>query len=336
MRGSLALESGQKFEGELLGGSAFGPVGDVVFDTSMTGITELITDPVYAGQALVLTNPLIGNCGVSFSDFNSGKPQISALIVSELSEIESNFRSETSLKAVLERFGIPAIAGVDTRSLVRLLRGLGSVRGALVPKGENVASFDTPPPQYIGERCAHPADGTVVFRVAVPDTGVRRGLARQLNTHGITVSVFPYDDPSIFGEDPDGWLLPDGPGDPAVYDLAVIRKIMDTRKPILATGLGHLLLAAANGAKVVRLPLGHRGSNIPVRDLATGKVAITSQTHGDAVTEAPENVISHVNVNDETVEGLRWRENILSVQFRPDDDTISDFIAILRVAHAKK
>lgn len=335
MRGSLALESGQKFEGELLGGSAFGPVGDVVFDTSMTGITELITDPVYAGQALVLTNPLIGNCGVSFSDFNSDKPQISALIVSELSEIESNFRSEISLKAVLERFGIPAIAGVDTRSLVRLLRGLGSVRGALVPKGENVTSFDTPPPQYIGERRVHPADGTVIFRVAVPDTGLRRGLARQLNTRGVTVSVFPYDDTSIFGENPDGWLLPDGPGDPAAYNLAVIRKIMDTRKPILATGLGHLLLASANGAKVVRLPLGHRGSNIPVRDLATGKVTVTSQAHGHVVENAPKDAVTHVNVNDGSVEGLRWRDNVFSAQYRPEEETINAFIAMLRVAYAK-
>ncbi len=328
--GCLALESGQRFLGELSTG--YGAVGDVVFDTSMTGITELITDPVYAGQALILTCPLIGNCGVSFSDFSSDKPQVSALIVSELSEIESNFRSEESLKAVLERFGVPVITGVDTRSLVRLLRGTGPVRGALVPEGGEV-SFEAPPPQYAGERRKYSAGSLVV---AVPDTGLRRDIVKRLNVRGVTVSVFPFGDPAIFKQEPDAWLLSDGPGDPMGYDLAVIKKILDTNKPVFGTGLGHLLLAAANGARIGRLTPGHRGANIPVRDLATGKVTVTSQTHGCVVEDAPDEAVTHVNVNDGSVEGLRWRENVFSAQYRPEEETINAFIAMLRVAHAKK
>lgn len=327
---SLALESGHLFSGEIVGGSYAGPVGDVVFDTSLSGITELITDPVYAGQALVLTLPLVGNCGVSFSDFQSGKPQVSALIVSEISEVASNFRSEASFLAVLERFGIPAVTGVDTRSLVRLLRGLGPVRGVIVPKGGSAASFEAPPPRYAGERRVYPAQSPSAPVVTVPDTGMRRGLARRLNELGVTVSVYPYDDPSMFEEETNGWLLPDGAGDPTGYDLAFVRRIIDTGRPVLAAGLGHLLLALANGARIARLPLGHRGANIPVRDSVTGRVAITSQSHGYVVTPTPGAAVSHVNVNDGTTEGLRWRENMLSVQFRPDDSLLTAFAAMLR------
>lgn len=325
MTATLALESGQTFTGELLTGG-YGPIGGIVFDTTMTGITELITDPVYTGQALVLTNPLIGNCGVSFEDFQSERPQISALIVSEISKTASNFRSDSPFSAVLERHKLPAIAGVDTRSLVRLLRGLGSVRGCIVKPGES-PSFGAPPPRYKAERRVCPAISQRA-RVNVPDTGVCKNLIEALNGLGVTVALYPYGEPGLFEDPADGYLLPDGP--PSDYDLSVIRRIIDSRKPVLAVGLGHTLLASANGASLTELVPGHRGSNIPVRDLATGAVSITSQAHSAVVSGAPKEMISHVNVNDGTIEGLIWREDILSVQFRPDEAVLNAFIRKLR------
>ena len=328
MKATLTLDSGQVFEGISVGGQIAGPIRDIVFNTSMTGVTELLTDPSSMGQALVLTYPLIGNCGVSYQDFQSEKPQVAALIVSELSETDSNFRSEDSLKAVLERFGIPVITGIDTRSLVRLLRDGKSPRTVSVSVGGNgPASRPLSSPRYQGARKSLKAEGAAV---AVPDTGLRNDLARALVSRGVSLEIFPYGEE--IGGTYDGYLLPGGPGDPAEYDLTVVRHILQTGKPILATGLGHQLLALANGGTTVPLPYGHRGANIPVRDLATGKVAVTDQNHGYAVD--PDSVdkasISHVNVNDGTVEGLRRREDVLSVQFRPDKEIIGEFVEILK------
>ena len=331
MKATLELESGQVFEGACAGGKA----GDftIVFNTSMTGVTELLTDPSSMGQALVLTYPMIGNCGVSLEDFQSDKPQIAALIVSEISEIESNFRSEDSLKAVLERYDIPIIAGIDTRSLVRLLRsngggGQGPQQVSMLIGDKEQVSRPLSFPRYQGARKTYTAENAVAT-VAVPDTGLRRDLARALVSLGVSLEVFSYGE-TIEGPY-DGYLLPGGPGDPAGYDLTVIKQILQTGKPILAAGLGHQLLALANGYKTIPLSPGHRGANIPVRDTATGQVLITTQNHGytvDVASGSPP--VRYVNVNDGTVEGVRWRENILSIQFLPDTDIFSEYIKLLK------
>ncbi|MDR0325502.1 MAG: carbamoyl phosphate synthase small subunit [Oscillospiraceae bacterium] len=324
MRATLELESGHVFEGFC--GKAGGFIRDIVFNTSMNGVTELLTDPSSLGQALVLTYPMIGNCGVSFEDFQSEKPQIAALIVSEMSEIASNFRSEESLKAVLERFEIPVIAGVDTRSLVRLLRS-GKAQRARISLG-GAEALEAPKAMYPGERRSIRAEGAAV--IAVPDTGLRKDLAQALASLGVSLEIFPYG--SAMDGQFDGYLLPGGPGNPAEYDLSVVKHILQTQKPVLAAGLGHQLLALANGGKAVPLSPGHRGANIPVRDTATGKAFITGQNHGYAVdtNSVDKAKISHVNVNDGTVEGLRWREDILSVQFQPEMEMLSEFVEMLK------
>lgn len=303
---------------------------NIVFNTSMTGFTEIITDPASAGQVLVLTYPMIGNCGVSSDDFQSAKPQIAALVVSELSEIESNFRSEDSLKAVLERFGIPVISGVDTRSIVRLLRQPGgeSPEAAAVLAGiseQNPLSK----PFYQGERRSVKADKPfAVF--AVLDTGMRNDLAGMFTSLGVSLEIFPYGSApeGVF----DGYILPGGPGDPADYDLAPVEAVLKTNKPIFAAGLGHQLLALANGAKTIPVTPGHRGANIPVYSKKTNKSSITLQNHGYAVDAGSIDgaKISHVNVNDGTVEGIRWRGDAVSVQFQPDIDEIQEFIDLIR------
>jgi carbamoyl-phosphate synthase small subunit len=295
----------------------------IVFNTSMTGVTELITDPASAGQIVVLTYPMIGNPGVCYEDFQSERPQIAALVVSELSEIPSNFRSEESLKAVLERFGIPVFTGVDTRSLVRLLRdGLDVTDRLCLPE---------PPkqPRYQSKRRTVSADKPIAT-AAVPDTGMRRDLERALLNLGVSLEVFPYGE--IPDGDFDGFLLPDGPGDPSEYDIEPIRRIIRQGKPVFAVGLGHQLLALANGCKTVPLSPGHRGMNIPVRDCKTGNVLITTQNHGYCVsdTSADPSLVSHISVNDGTVEGLRWREDVFSVQFKPEPEHIRAFVNLLK------
>jgi carbamoyl-phosphate synthase small subunit len=322
----LKPEGGQVFEGVC----GFGQSGtyEIVFNTSMSGTTEVITDPASAGQALLLSYPLIGSSGVCYEDYQSAKPQVAALIVSQLSEMESNFRSETSLKAVLEREGIPLIAGVDTRSMVRLLRGKGPQTISITIGGKEPGPIDSSPIRYQGERRSVKAD-TPVATVAVPDTGLRRDLERALVSLGVSLEIFPQGD-ALSGEY-DGYLIPGGPGDPAGYDLTGVKDILKTGKPIFAVGLGHQLLALAQGAKTRRLSPGHRGQNVPVRDEKTGKAFITTQNHGYAVDSIPNGVpASHVNVNDGTVEGIRWSENIISVQFSPDLELVCEFVNMLK------
>jgi carbamoyl-phosphate synthase small subunit len=300
----------------------------IVFNTSMTGTTEIITDPASMGQILVLTYPMIGNSGVSFDDFQSDKPQIAALVVSQLSEIESNFRSEDSLKAVLERFGIPVIEGVDTRSIVRFLRS-GDAEKAFETFGGNDGNLPPANAQsrYTATRRSVKADNPIAM-LAVLDTGMRRDLSSAFVSSGISLEVFPYG--SFPDGEFDGYLLPGGPGDPGEYDLTPVKNALQSGKPIFAAGLGHQLLALANGAKAVSLSPGHRGANIPVYGKKTNKSVITLQNHGYTVEGIDEELISHVNVNDGTVEGICWRDNIISVQFQPDLEIIEEFREILR------
>jgi carbamoyl-phosphate synthase small subunit len=327
LKSRIELDSGQVFEGLAVCGTDGGIAGSIVFNTSMTGITEIITDPASSGQILTLTYPMIGNTGVSYDDYQSDDPKIAALIVSELSEIESNFRSDDSLRAVLERSEIPIITGVDTRSIVRLLRSGEAPRARITFDGGDTCREAQP--LYTGFRRSISADRPIAS-LAVPDTGLRRDLERLLVSLGVSLEIFP---PSaeLKGEF-DGYLLPGGPGDPAGYDLTFIKDILKTGKPIFAVGLGHQLLALARGGKTVPLSPGHRGANIPVYGKKTDKSVITIQNHGFAVD--PESVdkdlISHVNVNDGSVEGIRWSENIIAVQFQPDEDIVGEFAGMLK------
>jgi carbamoyl-phosphate synthase small subunit len=330
LKAAIRLNDGQIFEGSVACEKAGELTGNIVFNTSMTGFTEIITDPASQDQILVFTYPMIGNSGVSFEDFQSDTPKIAALIVSELSEIESNFRSEDSLRAVLERNDIPLITGVDTRSLVRLLRsGNGLTQASILLNGGGQTIFPPDGAHSKSIRRSVKADKPSAT-AAVLDTGLRRDLERALVSGGISLEIFPCG-AGIDG-DFDCYLLPGGPGDPSGYDLTPVRDILKTGKPIFAAGLGHQLLALANGAKTLLLSPGHRGSNIPVYCKKTGKSVITLQNHGYTVDRdsVSEETVSHFNVNDGTVEGLRWREDVISVQFQPDCGIIREFIDIVK------
>lgn len=325
MKAILELES-SRFEGVC----DYGHSGtfEIVFNTSMSGTTEIITDPVNAGQVLLLTYPLIGNSGVCAEDFQSDKPQIAALIISHLSEIESNFRSEGSLKDLLQRHNIPIITGIDTRSIARILSGRGAQTVSVTIDGKEPPRPSEAPLRYKGERRTVKADKPIAT-VAVPDTGLRRDLQREFISLGISLEIFPQGE--VIPGKYDGYLLPSGPGDPAGYDLSAVKSVLETGKPVFAVGLGHQLLALAHGAKTERLSHSHRGQNIPVRNLKTGAAVITTQNHGYAVDKIiGDPPVSHVNVNDGTVEGIRWRENIISVQFKPEPEIISEFVNLLK------
>jgi carbamoyl-phosphate synthase small subunit len=333
LKAIIELKSGQAFEGVAVCGREGAFTGEVVFNTSMTGTTEIITDPASMGQILVLTYPMIGNSGISFDDFQSDKPQIAALVISELSGIESNFRSKDSLKAVLERLDIPIITGVDTRSLVRLLRkcdsgGQGPQQASVLTGGnEQDASPLSCKPFYTAVRRAVKADKPIAT-LAVLDTGLRRDLESMFTSLNISLEIFPYGEAGDF----DGYILPGGPGNPEDYDINPVKEILRTNKPIFAAGLGHQLLAMANGAKIIPLCPGHRGANIPVYSKKTNLSSITLQNHGYAVDagSVDKDKISHVNINDGTVEGICWRENIISVQFQPDIEIIKEFADIVK------
>ena len=334
MKAYLILEDGTVFTGVSIG-SAREVISEIVFNTSMTGYLEVLTDPSYAGQAVVMTYPLIGNYGICREDMESGKPWPDGYIVRELSRMPSNFRSEDTIQHFLEENDIPGICGIDTRALTKILREKGTMNGMITTKeyqdlSEPIARMKEY--RVTGVVKATTTKETYVLpgegkKVALLDLGAKRNIARSLNERGCQVTVYPADTPAeeILASNPDGIMLSNGPGDPAenVEIIREIRKLYESNVPIFAICLGHQLMALATGASTYKLKYGHRGGNHPVKDLETGRVYISSQNHGYAVDaeSLDPNVAkpAFVNVNDGTNEGLKYvGKNIFTVQYHPE------------------
>jgi carbamoyl-phosphate synthase small subunit len=345
----LALEDGTVYMGRSFGatGETF---GEVVFNTSMTGYQEILTDPSYKGQMVAMTYPLIGNYGVNSSDDESGHPQVSGFLVRELSRIASNFRSECSLEDYLARNNVPGIEGIDTRALVRRLRVRGTMTGVLSTEdlddaslvrkarsspgmlGRDLVREVVPPESYSWtEGVVDPLASQVVPRVApthhvvAMDFGMKRNILRCLVQAGCRVTVVPgtASADEVLRHKPDGIFLSNGPGDPAAvsYAIETVGRLAG-KKPIFGICLGHQLLALSLGAKTFKMKFGHRGVNQPVLDKQTDRVEITTQNHGFAVdidTLPSDLQPTHINLNDQTLEGMRHRRwPIMSVQYHPE------------------
>ena len=334
MKAYLILEDGTVFTGTSIG-SQREVISEIVFNTSMTGYLEVLTDPSYAGQAVVMTYPLIGNYGICRQDMESLKPWPDGYIVRELSRIPSNFRCEDTIQNFLAENDIPGICGIDTRALTKLLREKGTMNGMITTKEYSDLS------EPISRMKAYTVAGVVMAtttkekyvlpgngkKVALMDFGAKKNIARSLNERGCEVTVYPADTPAeeVLAANPDGIMLSNGPGDPKenVEIIKEIKKMYDSNVPIFAICLGHQLMALANGMDTYKLKYGHRGGNHPVKDLETGRVYISSQNHGYAVdtnTVKPEIAVpAFVNVNDGTNEGLKYTgKNIFTVQYHPE------------------
>ena len=334
MKAYLILEDGSVYEGENVG-ALREAVSEIVFNTSMTGYLEVMTDPSYAGQAVVMTYPLIGNYGICHEDMESYRPWIDGLIVRELSEVASNFRNEDSIQNFLIKNNIPCICGIDTRDLTKRLREHGTMNGFItVDSSFVVEKILQRIKEYsvkgvvkrtsTKEAYSLPGKGK---RVVLIDFGAKRNIARQLQKRGCEVIVVPCDTKAkeILKLKPDGIMLSNGPGDPKENAdiIEEIKKLYDTDIPIFAICLGHQLMALATGANTYKLRYGHRGGNHPVKDLETGRTYISSQNHGYAVDESTLDknicVPAFVNVNDGTNEGLRYiNKKIFTVQYHPE------------------
>jgi carbamoyl-phosphate synthase small subunit len=338
----LLLEDGRAFRGEAYGapGTAF---GEVVFNTSMTGYQEVLTDPSYAGQIVTMTYPLIGNYGVNAQDEESAHPQVAGFVMHEAPPVYSNWRAAESLDAYLRRHNVVAITGVDTRALTRHIRSLGAMRGAIA-RGDadtealleqiraqpRMEGLDLACGVSTDERYVVPAAGDARFRVLAYDFGVKSHSLKLLAQKGCEVTVLPAETPTeeVLAAGADGLFVSNGPGDPEAvgHALTAIRELAGQGTPIFGICLGHQLIARAFGAETYKLKYGHRGGNHPVRRLADGAVEITAQNHGFAVRGdesgipgAPELRVTHLNLNDGTVEGLEHRERpVFSVQYHPE------------------
>lgn len=334
MKAFLILEDGTVFTGTSIG-SKRDMISEIVFNTSMTGYLEVLTDPSYAGQAVVMTYPLIGNYGICYEDMESKKAWHDGFIVRELSRMPSNFRSGGTIQEFLEKQDIPGIAGVDTRALTKILREKGTMNGMIttneqynlgeiIPKLKAYTVGDVVSKVTCDEKYVIHGQGP---KVALMDFGAKRNIAKSLNERGCEVTVYPAHTTAeeIISANPDGIMLSNGPGDPkdCVTIIKEIKKLYHTDIPIFAICLGHQLMALANGADTHKLKYGHRGGNHPVKDLHTNKVYISSQNHGyvvdseglDASVAKP----AFVNVNDSTNEGLEYvGKQIFTVQFHPE------------------
>jgi carbamoyl-phosphate synthase small subunit len=357
MRALIALEDGRTFEGQSFGATGT-RIGEICFNTSMTGYQEVLTDPSYRGQIVAMTCPLIGNYGTNSLDQESHSPHVRGFVIEELSEAPSSWRSEMSLDDYLSHSDIPGVEGIDTRALTRHLRTRGAMKAcltteemspeeaiALAVAGEGVIGMDyvrevsTPdiyqwdPDDELsipwtlanGNGRTTPTLPPIRFHIVAYDYGIKRNILRLLRQKGFRITVVPADTPAekVLDLNPDGIFLSNGPGDPSAlaYAHSAVRDLIG-RKPIFGICLGHQVLGFAFGGSTFKLKFGHRGANQPVKDLKTGKVAITSQNHGFAVdpkTLPAEIELTHINLNDGTVEGMRHKElPIFSVQYHPE------------------
>ncbi len=334
----LVLEDGTAFSGQAFG-AAGERTGEVVFNTSMSGYQEILTDPSYCGQIVTMTYPLIGNYGVNARDMESVRPQASGFAVRELSPTYSNWRAAESLDSFLSRHGVIGISGIDTRALTRHIRSRGAMRGILSTLDPDRASLTRKAlesPSIVGRdlvrevTCDRPyrpeLPGEKKFRVAVLDYGVKTNILRCLADVGCDLTVFPASATvhEILSAQPDGIFLSNGPGDPAAvpYVIDTVRELLG-RRPLFGICLGHQMLGLALGGKTFKLKFGHRGANHPVQDRRTGKIDITVQNHGFCVDldslDPAEVEGTHLNLYDRTLEGLRHKKlAAFSVQYHPE------------------
>jgi carbamoyl-phosphate synthase small subunit len=354
MRALLVLEDGKVFRGRSFTGHGEA-VGEVVFNTSMSGYQEILTDPSYCGQMVTMTYPLIGSYGINDEDIESERIQVKALLVKEYQEYPSNWRSRKSLAEYLNMNDIPGLEGIDTRAVTRHIRLKGAMKAAISTRDldpDSLVEKARESPDMIGldlvkeVTCQEPSlwqkgkpvginssldrfqwpEDTGNWRIVAIDYGIKYNILRSLEQKGCTILVVPadVDSDTIDGINPDGLFLSNGPGDPAAVTYAV-ETIRDQigRRPIFGICLGHQLIGLALGGSTFKLKFGHRGGNQPVKDFATGKVEITSQNHGFCVDmeslNNPDVELSHINLNDNTLEGLiHKKQPLFSVQYHPE------------------
>jgi carbamoyl-phosphate synthase small subunit len=333
MKRLLILEDGTIFKGEGFG-SDTAVTGEVVFNTGMTGYQEILSDPSYCGQIVTLTYPLVGNYGINRDDFESITPAFSAFVVKEVADFPSNWRSKMSLDEYLKTKNIPGISGVDTRKLTKIIRQYGTLKGAICSSEEKplevlerlkATKLRSDQVKQVSTKSAYPSPGRG-HRIVLVDFGMKHGILRELNDRNCDVVVVPYNATAdeILALSPDGIMLSNGPGDPKDVPEAIemIKEILG-KVPMFGICLGHQLFALACGANSEKMKFGHRGSNHPVKDLKTGKVALTSQNHGYTVEEGSiagtELEITHIALNDGSVEGLRHKTAAaFTVQYHPE------------------
>ena len=357
MTGYLILENGEVFEGERIGAHK-DVICEVVFNTSMAGYLEIFTDPSYAGQGVVLTYPLIGNYGAITKDKESRKAWVEAVFLHELAPVESNFRSEMNLNEYLLENDIPGLQGINTRKLTKILRKSGTMKGMLTDnidkKEEMIQSLKnkTLEKELVKKVTTDKIEtlGEGNLKVALFNFGSKRNIIHSLMKRNCEVTIFPADTKAeeIIKGDFDGIILSNGPGDPSDCKEAIeeIKKLYKTNIPILGICLGHQLMGLATGSKTAKLRYGHRGPNQPVKDLKADRVYITSQNHGyyiEAESVSPEIAeVSHINLNDNTVEGLRYiGKDIFTVQFHPEacpgpEDTAYLFDEFVKLMEERK
>jgi carbamoyl-phosphate synthase small subunit len=352
----LALEDGRHFQGTSFGSTGT-TTGEICFNTSMTGYQEVITDPSYRGQIVSMTYPQIGNYGINPEDAESSQPHIRAFVIGELCRIPSNWRSTQTLDAYLASHGVLGIEGIDTRALTKHLRSLGAMRACVTTelnaeqaveaarnapsmKGMDYVKEVSTPNSYLwsdeSRRWILPNVSTnqlgpyeelppVKHRIVAYDFGIKFNILRSLRQSGFEVEVVNSTTSAaeVLAKNPDGIFLSNGPGDPAALDYihSELRQLIG-KKPIFGICLGNQLLAHAYGGSTFKLKFGHRGGNQPVKDLRTGQISITSQNHGFAVDPdslPPEIEVTHINLNDQTVEGMRHKTHpVFSVQYHPE------------------
>ena len=339
--GFLLLEDGTLFRG-IRRDANVECVAEVVFTTNMTGYQEVFTDPSYGDQIVVMTTPMIGNYGVNADDPESGKPQVAGVVVRELTNHPSNWRANGDLRSWLRDAQVPILEEVDTRRLTRHLRSAGVMRGVIgngeAPTAATRAALEACPSMEGLDLASRAStrerytwgDVDAQSHIVAYDYGIKRNILRLFEENGCRVTVVPAETPAqaVLELEPDGVFLANGPGDPAAVSYApgIIRTLADQQVPILGICLGHQLLGLTFGAETSKMPYGHRGGNHPVREVDTGRVLITSQNHGFAVVGDEEGIpgapalrVTHVNLNDGSVEGLRHRElPIFAVQDHPE------------------